>query len=110
VFGGLGQDFVQGAGWSGSAAGDDSDIVIGSYVSFDNQPNLLHDLALRWRSSDPYNARVDSIRATFPWLRQNETVFDDWSLDYVFGATDQDWFFVEPTRDNFDRQANETMN
>jgi hypothetical protein len=38
------------------------------------------------------------------------TVFDDWSLDYVFGATDLDWFFVEPTRDNFDRQANETLN
>jgi hypothetical protein len=40
----------------------------------------------------------------------NNTVFDDWSFDYVFGASDQDWFFVEPARDNFDAQPGETVN
>jgi Ca2+-binding RTX toxin-like protein len=110
VFGGLGQDFVQGAGFSGSATGDDSDIVIGSYVSFDNDLLSLSNLSNRWRSSDPYAARVADGRSTSPRLRTNETVFDDWSLDYVFGASDQDWFFVEPTRDNYDRQANESLN
>ncbi len=110
VFGGLGRDFVQGAGFNGTAAGDDSDIVIGSYVSFDNDLLSLSNLSARWRSSDSYSMRVTDGGTTIPRLRYNETVFDDWSLDYVFGATDLDWFFVEATRDNYDRQANEILN
>jgi hypothetical protein len=116
VFGGLGRDFVQGAGFSGSAAGDDSDIVIGSYVSFDNDLLSLSALSKRWVQTNPYAARVSNGESVRPWLRwddpvaANNTVFDDWSLDYVFGASDQDWFFVEPTRDNFDAQPGETVN
>jgi Ca2+-binding RTX toxin-like protein len=116
VFGGLGRDFVQGAGFNGTAAGDDSDIVIGSYVSFDNDLLSLSDLSKRWVTTNPYSARVSNGKTVSKWLRwddpvaANNTVFDDWSLDYVFGASDLDWFFVEPTRDNFDRQSNETLN
>jgi Ca2+-binding RTX toxin-like protein len=116
VFGGLGRDFVQGAGFSGSAAGDDSDIVIGSYVSFDNDLLSLSHLSKRWVATNPYAARVSNGKSIRPWLRWNDpvaannTVFDDWSFDYVFGASDQDWFFVEPARDNFDAQPGETVN
>jgi Ca2+-binding RTX toxin-like protein len=111
VFGGLGQDFVQGAGFSGSAVGDDSDIVVGGYVTFDLEPKKLNDLALLWRSpSASYEDRITAARTTTFGLRYNETVFDDWSLDYVFGATDLDWFLVESTRDNIDAQSDETIN
>jgi hypothetical protein len=110
LFGGLGRDFLQGASWNGSATADDGDLVIGSYVSFDNDVILLNQLAAQWQTGDPYSTRIATIRSSSPGLRMNETVFDDWSLDYVFGAGDLDWFWVEPTRDNFDAQANETIN
>jgi Ca2+-binding RTX toxin-like protein len=110
LFGGLGRDFLQGASWNGSATTADGDLLIGSYVSFDNDVILLNQLAAQWQTDDPYSTRIATIRASSPRLRMNETVFDDWSLDYVFGAGDLDWFWVEPTRDNFDAQADETVN
>jgi hypothetical protein len=110
LFGGLGRDFLQGASWNGSATAGDGDLLIGSYVSFDNDITLLNQLATLWQTGDPYGTRVATIRASSPRLQMNETVFDDWSLDYVFGAGDLDWFWVEPTRDNFDAQGDETVN
>jgi Ca2+-binding RTX toxin-like protein len=110
LFGGLGRDFLQGASWNGSATAADSDLLIGSYVAFDNDVTLLNQLAAQWQTGDPYSTRIATIRASSPRLRLSETVFDDWSLDYVFGAGDLDWFWVEPTRDNFDAQGDETVN
>jgi Ca2+-binding RTX toxin-like protein len=110
LFGGLGRDFLQGASWNGPATAGDGDLLIGSYVSFDNDIILLNQVAAEWQTGDPYSTRIASIRASSPRLRMNETVFDDWSLDYVFGAGDLDWFWVEPTRDNFDAQGDETVN
>jgi Ca2+-binding RTX toxin-like protein len=110
LFGGLGRDFLQGASWNGSATAADSDLLVGSFVTFDYDIYSLNDVAHRWQSAVSYNMGIDSIRGVFPWLRQNVTVFDDWSLDYVFGAGELDWFWVEPTRDNFDAQGNELVN
>jgi Ca2+-binding RTX toxin-like protein len=111
LFGGLGRDYLQGASWNGSATASDSDLLVGSFVAFDYDINLVRDVALRWSSATSYNAGIDSIRSVYPWLRQNVTIFDDWSLDYVFGSGDLDWFWVEPPpRDNFDAQGNEFVN
>jgi Ca2+-binding RTX toxin-like protein len=110
LFGGLGRDFLQGASWNGSATAADSDLLVGSFVTFDYDVILLNDVAHHWQSAASYNTGIDSIRNVYPWLRQNITVFDDWSLDYVFGSGDLDWFWVEPTRDNFDAQGNEIVN
>jgi Ca2+-binding RTX toxin-like protein len=110
LFGGLGRDFLQGASWNGSATAADSDLLIGGYVTFEYDIYQVSDVAERWRSASSYNNGIDSIRSIYPWLRQNITVFDDWSLDYVFGARDLDWFWIEPTRDNFDAQGSETVN
>jgi hypothetical protein len=110
LFGGLGRDYLQGASWDGSATAVDNDLLVGSFFAYDYDTLLLRDIAERWWSTSAHSGYVDSIRSIFPWLRQNITVFDDWSLDYVFGAGDLDWFWVEPTRDNFDAQGNETIN
>ena len=110
LFGGLGRDHLQGAGWSGGATGDDSDIVIGNYVSFDFDPALLSVLSQQWNSSDTYSARINTIRSTPPSLQTNVTVFDDFSADAVFGGADSDWLWGEPTRDTFDATPSETLN
>jgi Ca2+-binding RTX toxin-like protein len=110
LFGGLGRDFLQGASWNGSATAADGDLLIGSFVTFDYDIYQVSDVAERWRSASSYNTGIDSIRDVYPWLRKDITVFDDWSLDYVFGAGDLDWFWVEPMRDNFDARGNETIN
>jgi hypothetical protein len=110
LFGGLGRDFLQGASWNGSATAADGDLLVGSFVTFDYDIYQVSDVAQRWRNASSYNTGIDSIRDVYPWLRKDITVFDDWSLDYVFGAGDLDWFWVEPMRDNFDAQGNETIN
>ena len=84
--------------------------MVGSFVAFDYDINLVRDVAARWSGGFSYTGNINSIRSFYPWLAQNNTVFDDWSLDYVFGSGDLDWFWVEPTRDNFDAQGNETVN
>jgi Ca2+-binding RTX toxin-like protein len=119
VFGGLGRDYVQGAGWSDSATdigaetGSDeagSDIVIGSYVSFDFDPALLDQLARQWGTSDSYSARMNAIDNSTSLLRPNVTVFDDFSEDVVLGGADLDWFFAEVDRDTIDAAPNELVN
>jgi Ca2+-binding RTX toxin-like protein len=116
IFGGLGSDFVHGGGWSGApvAGASDSDIVIGSYVSFDFDPAKLNVLFGRWGDENvDYADRVDNLRAGSPLLeplRTGTTVFDDFSVDQVFGGGDLDWLFVETTRDSFQPQTEEAVN
>ena len=116
VFGGLGQDFLHGGGWTGApvTGASDSDIVIGSFVSFDFDPALLNVLSREWLDADKdYAARVSTLRAgspLLPPLRTGTTVFDDYSVDQVFGGSDVDWLFVELTRDTFDAQQGESVN
>jgi Ca2+-binding RTX toxin-like protein len=115
VFGGLDRDFVHGGGWSGApvTGASDSDIVIGSYVSFDFDPALLNQLSRQWGTSETYSSRVSAIRAgspLLPALAPNVTVFDDFSVDHVLGSGDLDWLFVETARDIFDLQQGESVN
>jgi Ca2+-binding RTX toxin-like protein len=116
VFGGLGQDFVHGGGWTGASVtdGSDSDIVIANYLSFDFDPALLNLLSNQWSDRNvAYETRVGTLRAgspNLPALETGETVFDDFSVDKVFGSGDLDWLFVERDRDTFDAQQGEFVN
>jgi uncharacterized secreted protein with C-terminal beta-propeller domain len=116
VFGGLDSDFVHGGGWRGApvTGNSDSDIVIGSYVSFDFDPAKLNVLFGQWGDeNDDYATRVGGLRAGSPRLqplRTGTTVFDDFSVDHVFGGGDTDWLFVETDRDTFDLQRGESVN
>jgi hypothetical protein len=83
-------------------------------VSFDFDPALLNVLSREWFDADmDYTARVSMLRAgspLLPPLRTGTTVFDDYSVDQVFGSGDVDWLFAEVTRDTFDAQQGESVN
>jgi hypothetical protein len=83
-------------------------------VSFDFDPALLNVLSRGWLAENKdYSTRVSELRAgspLLPPLRTGTTVFDDYSVDQVFGSGELDWLFVEQARDIFDAQPGESLN
>lgn len=96
LFGGRGSDLLQGRG------GDD--ILISGYTSFDDDVHTLQLIRNEWVSSRSYEQRVLNLSGHGSGLAENgnthlvlggseATVFDDGSIDLLFGQAGMDWFF-----------------
>ena len=92
LIGGLGLDKLVGDG------GDD--ILIGGTTTHDANELALKSVLAEWTSANDYATRVANIRvggglsAGFKLAAvAGATVFDDFSVDLLFGGKNSDWFF-----------------
>ena len=99
LIGGNNSDLLQGRG------GDD--ILIAGMTSYDDDEVSLGAIRAEWTSNRDYPDRVANLSGLGSGLRVNgtvfltysgsgQTVFDDGSVDVVFGQAGRDWFFYDP--------------
>lgn len=99
IIGGLGADKLYGL--------QSEDIIIAGTTSYDSNDAALLALSREWTSTRSLTVRVSSIRNGAGTnlapggirLRKLNTVFDDTSVDQVFGGNGSDWLFYSPSRD-----------
>jgi Ca2+-binding RTX toxin-like protein len=96
LIGGRGSDRIDG--------GKDDDLLISGYTSFDNNTAALMAIMREWNSSDSFENRRSQLMGTTPgglngsYLLKpsgtGRTVFDDNSLDELWGGEGRDWFLL----------------
>ena len=96
IIGGRGSDQLYG--------GSGEDLLIAGYTSFDHHRRALEAIMAEWSGSDSYSVRRNRIRGTSTTgsnqgyylvaSGSNRTVFDDQSLDRIWGEGGQDWYFA----------------
>jgi Ca2+-binding RTX toxin-like protein len=106
LIGGNGADKIVGN------SGDD--ILIAGSTSYDENDVALQAILAEWTSSNTYETRVSNIRngggANGPFVFSTATVFNDGSLDNLFGKGGRDWFWAGSKDKTKDRAANELLN
>jgi glucose/arabinose dehydrogenase len=97
LVGGLGSDRLNEASVPASGAGDD--ILIGGRTSYDTNKIAIDTLLIAWQSTASYLLRVTQIRNTgvgSSLYKLNAlSVFDDNTLDTLFGGSETDWYFAK---------------
>ncbi|MEX2142570.1 MAG: RHS repeat-associated core domain-containing protein [Pirellulales bacterium] len=92
LFGGLGADYLQGSDFSGASPGDDSDLLLADFSVFDYDIAFLAGVYQSWTRVDTYSNRVAGLRtASLPLRLDATTIFNDFSLDRLFGGSSEDW-------------------
>lgn len=88
LLGGLGYDCVRG--------GDGEDLLIGGTTVHDQDAAALEALRAIWTGSEALDARLARLSDPAATLRLSlgETVFDDGSLDCLWGGTGDDWLLT----------------
>lgn len=98
LIGGVGADILRGLGAD--------DILLGGWSSLDNESSALQSLIAEWNSARSVTDRINNIRGNIitgaplnagVYLTQvpgSSTVFDDESIDTLFGSTGNDWFLA----------------
>jgi Ca2+-binding RTX toxin-like protein len=106
LIGGNGADKIVGN------AGDD--ILIAGSTAYDENDIALQAILTEWTSGNTYATRVSNIRngggANGAFVLSNSTVFNDSSLDNLFGKSGRDWFWVTGKDKIKDRVAGELLN
>lgn len=95
LIGGLGADALVG--------GDDDDLLIAGYTTYDNDNDneSLASVRSEWGRGDlDYPERVAALRAYL----SPETVFNDMAVDEVYGQAGRDWFWADAS-DPSDRDS-----
>lgn len=95
LFGGLGKDvLIGGFGADTLYGGDQDDLLIGGTTAYGND-RLALDLIRTFWTNYPYAPAINYLRspASPVSLRAGQTVFDDNSVDVLFGDQGEDWFF-----------------
>jgi Ca2+-binding RTX toxin-like protein len=108
LMGGVGLDQINAAGAS--------DLLIAGRTAYDADQAALAAILAEWTAAGGYQDRVARLRAGTGSLvqplgiklAQNQTVFDDTVVDKLWGGSEMDWFFYDPTRDQaLDKLASE---
>jgi hypothetical protein len=107
--GGAGSDILIGGRGADEMRGESGgDLFVGGATAFDNNAAALFSIQAEWSSNRSYEDRVVNLRGTGAGPRANgdfflttsgpyATVFEDGSVDTLFGGTDRDWFFAHRT-------------
>lgn len=109
LFGGLGADRLYG--------GAGSDLLIPASTVLDDDSSAAFAIQAEWPSDRSYAEMVANLSGTGTGPRSNgnhfvrpgETVFDDSSIDEVFGEDGQDWFFIDADVDTADVAEDELV-
>jgi Ca2+-binding RTX toxin-like protein len=111
LIGGIGNDTLRG--------GSGQDILIAATTSHDAAPLALANLRAEWTSEQSYTQRIENLQGTSSsnnplnngtYLRNSptDTLFDDSTLDSLYGDEDLDWFIANLSVDLLaDRVAEE---
>jgi parallel beta-helix repeat protein len=111
LIGGIGNDTLRG--------GSGQDILIAATTSHDAAPLALANLRAEWTSEQSYTQRIENLQGTSSsnnplnngtYLRNSptDTLFDDSTLDSLYGDEDLDWFIANLSVDLLaDRVADE---
>ncbi len=125
IIGGLGDDLIIGGVGSDILLGNlGSDLLISGTTTYDRNDEALLAIEAEWTSGRDYALRIGNITGTnalddrlntnyFLTKSKNGagTVFDDNSMDLLFGGLGQDWFFCDSVRDwALDNWSNERKN
>jgi Ca2+-binding RTX toxin-like protein len=81
---------IAGRGADLVTAGPGEDIVIGNSTAHDNDVATLLSILAVWNTTTPQSARI----ALLTPLLNSSTVFNDFSIDLLFGGLGEDWFAV----------------
>ncbi|MFH1918778.1 MAG: PKD domain-containing protein, partial [Planctomycetota bacterium] len=98
LFGGRGRDLIIGGLGADLLMGSFSDdILIGGTTEYDEDSEALYDIQAIWTSEEDHATRVailkDTTRPTY--LTEGETVWNDDSVDFLFGGPARDWLFYD---------------
>jgi PKD repeat protein len=108
LIGGVGLDQINAAGAS--------DLLIGGRTAYDADQAALAAILAEWTAAGGYQDRAARLRGGTGTIVQplgvklthNQTVFDDTVVDRLWGGSEMDWFFYDPTRDQaLDKLASE---
>ena len=107
IFGGTGHDLLTG--------NNGRDLLVGGTTIYSGSTSSLQLIAREWTSDREFEVKVANIvdgsgssDAENPpaFLNRDETVFDDNSVDTLFGSSARDWFFANALFDELsDRNA-----
>ncbi len=103
LYAGIGNDVLIGGDAIDAIHGETGeDLMIGGLVTHNEL--ALAALLAQWGSALSYRSRIDAIEAeTFlGHLDSQETVFDDYVPDEVFGGDGQDWIFLPGAMSTYD--------
>jgi Ca2+-binding RTX toxin-like protein len=116
LLGGSGRDLlIGGLGADRLEAGSEDDILVAGTTIYDFNDAALHDLMTEWVRVDlNYGQRIANLTAGVgPSASRlhSTTVFNDVSVDELYGQEGLDWFWIEPGVDLIpDRLASEFVN
>lgn len=116
ITGGIGKDLViGGTGADTLIANDADDILIAGWTVHDNSDLALGALLAEWTSARTYSARVANLKGQTTsgvnatnYLRPNLDVFDDASVDQLYGGSQRDWYFANLLSGTLDILADRT--
>ncbi|MFO1064992.1 MAG: PKD domain-containing protein [Pirellulales bacterium] len=118
IYGGSGRDVLIGGTGADMLSGNDfDDVLIAGFTAFDGEFNLrgwgaslslieqrraVEAIMSEWTSSNSYSQRIANLTGVGNNLRRNasyyliadQTVFDDWQRDELWGDGGTDWFFA----------------
>ena len=110
---------IGGTGIDDLKGGDDDDLLIAGYTSYDSHVANLKSIMAEWGSTRDYPTRVNNLRAgTGPVLTgtgvklkttgTDRTVFDEGLKDTIKGDNGRDWFFASMGDNLKDKKSDET--
>ncbi len=93
--------------------GSGDDLLIGGTYLNSQDLDAVAAVLAEWTSSDSYSQRLanlhNGVGANSQYMLNTLTLFDDFTVDYLTGDKDQDWFWAFAT-DRTDEKGNETLN
>jgi Ca2+-binding RTX toxin-like protein len=95
LFGGAGADKVYGGLTSGPTNSDDGNLIVGDATVYDASAAALGKIASVWSGPGDYNSRINTLlNASLPDVKfDSNSVLDDHTVDQLFAAAGQDWFW-----------------
>jgi Ca2+-binding RTX toxin-like protein len=109
LIGGSGADILQGQ--------TGEDILLSGWSIFDTRHEALRLLLTEWTSTRTLSERINNIRGTGTPLHHGfyltqavgrRTVFDDASVDQIYGGSSSDWFIASTIDELVDRLVTES--
>jgi ELWxxDGT repeat protein len=116
LYGGSGRNLlIGGAGGDTLFAGSAGDILIGGPTSYDANLSALAFIMAEWGRTDvDYLTRVKHLNGSLggglngAYLLNSTTVFDDNTVDVLYGGAGMDWFFAHQNGRNRDKVIGQT--
>jgi hypothetical protein len=113
LYGGSGRNLlIGGTGADALHAGSAGNILIGGSTSYDSNPTALAFVMAEWDSADSYSTRISRLMKgggqNGSYVLNSSTVFDDNTIDALYGGAGLDWFLAHKKGRRSDQVINRT--